>query len=277
MAPKCLCKILFINQHSISILWNFTRLYFTWGFSERGQNTIFTLHLISFLKKKITATHLSITFINPQVILLFIHSFKAIHLQSMVLPKSGDTKNDRITISALTVLLVMTKTDLNKTLAIHDNRKEEECTQKGHPHSRKSILDGSPPKMKPGKEKTKVKVGVSPQESRVQSKCNRRVLRGVSAKGRKGQRMENLLCIATEFNLMLKTENHWSVLSEWHVYICMKENQCVPWRVLWREWDSNEKVKEPALRLILSGEGQDNNRWLPQIVYIVFWILYLLL
>lgn len=122
-------------------------------------------------EKKTTTTHLSITFINPQVIPLFIHSFKysmkAIHLQGMVLPKGGDTKNDRITIFALTVLLVMTKTDLNKTLVIHDNRKEEECTQKGHPHSRKSILDGSPPKMKPGKEKTKVKVGVSPQESRV--------------------------------------------------------------------------------------------------------------
>lgn len=85
----------------------------------------------------------------------------------MALPKGGDTKNARITISALTVLLVMTKTDLNKTLATHDNRQEEGCTQKGHPHSRKSILDGSPSKMKPGKEKTKVKMGARPQESRV--------------------------------------------------------------------------------------------------------------
>lgn len=170
MAPKCLWKMLSINQHSISILWNFTRLYFTWGFSIIGQNTIFYFSFDFLFEKNTPTTHLSITFIKPQVILLFIHSFKyslkVIHVQGMVLPKDGDTKNDRVTISALMGLLMMTKADLNKTLVIHDNRKEVECTKKGHLHSWKSILDGSLPKMKPAKEKTKVNVRVSSQESR---------------------------------------------------------------------------------------------------------------
>lgn len=69
----------------------------------------------------------------------------------------------------------------------------------GHP-------EGALPKMKPAKEKTKVKERVSVEEGTVQDKDNRTVSRGASAKGSKEK--IRLLCIVTTFNFILKTENH---------------------------------------------------------------------
>lgn len=51
-------------------------------------------------------------------------------MQGMVLSNDDDTKTDAMTVSAFPGLLVMTETDLNKTLVIHNNRKIEESTRK---------------------------------------------------------------------------------------------------------------------------------------------------
>lgn len=49
----------------------------------------------------------------------------------------------------------------------------------------------------------------------VEQKQQHSVERDVSANASKTKKQK------TKFNFILKTENHWSVLSEWHVYICI--------------------------------------------------------